>query len=211
MPPRPRLCPPSTRRLSLSPHLSSSTSSFRCFSSNCPPLSSRYRRFGDPLPSSPPQQQSNAAPPPNDPWSIIRKLPTSSRGGGSGAGGSPFSDIRYRATTLLKQPLVLVVLGGGGTYYVLHLEKVEETGRWRFMDVSPQTEKEMAKQSFQEVMNEFGGKVLRENHPDSKYVKRVVERLVESNGLKAGDDGDGDGDGKGWEVFVVKDDKTQNA
>ncbi|GAA5951077.1 hypothetical protein JCM3765_004674 [Sporobolomyces pararoseus] len=177
---------------------------------------SRYRRFGDPLPSQQ-QQHSNPTPIPtptrnnNDPWSIIRKLPTSSQRS-SGSEGSPFSEIRYRATTLLRQPLVLVILGGGGTYYVLHLEKVEETGRWRFMDVSQETEQEMAKQSFDQVMNEFGNKVLNKNHQDSKFVRKVVQRLVESNGLETHNDNDGQGGGgAGWEVFVVKDDKTQNA
>jgi predicted Zn-dependent protease len=77
------------------------------------------------------------------------------------------------------------------------------------MDVSPQTEQEMAQQSFQEVMQQYGGKVLGKNHPTSQYVREIVRRLVESNGLEA--DQQGTGSMNGWEVFVVKDDQTQNA
>ncbi|GAA5896253.1 M48 family metallopeptidase [Sporobolomyces salmoneus] len=188
---------------------SRSTSS-RSFTSSPSPILSRYQRFGDPPPSERPVPPSSAshASRPNDPWAIIRKLPTPSGGSRSSGGsrGSPFSDIRYRATTVLRQPLVLVLIGGGGAYYVFHLERVPETGRWRFMDVTPETEKEVAKQSFEEVMGQFGGKVLRENHPTTKYVREVVGRIIESNDLKTDEEG-----GKGWEVFVVKDDSTQNA
>ncbi|GAA6014884.1 hypothetical protein JCM11491_002148 [Sporobolomyces phaffii] len=174
-----------------------------------------YRRFGDPVRQSPPPPSSSSGP--NDPWAIIRSLPGGGGGGGNGSArnsrpgegrGSPFADVRYRAATLLKQPLVLVALGGGGAYYVVHLEQVPETGRWRFMDVSPATERDMASQGFADVMREYGDRVVPANHPHARLVRSVVERIVESNRLETGNEHQ---DGRGWEVFVVQDDQTQNA
>ncbi|GAA5875807.1 hypothetical protein JCM16303_004003 [Sporobolomyces ruberrimus] len=206
MTPAPRLLTPLLRSAWSSSNPPLRTSSTRFLSSSSSLLSrSPYRRFGDPARPDPPPEASSAAPQ-GDPWSIIRKLPTGSRRGGRGGGGSPFGDIKYRATTLLKQPLVLVLLAGGGSYYVIHLEQ-SPTGRWRFMDVDPQTEQEMAKQSYDEVMQQYGGRVLGNNSSTTKYVKEVVRRIVEGNGL----DADGNGGTNGWEVFVVQDDQTQNA
>jgi len=102
-------------------------------------------------------------------------------------------------------PVFLVLVAGGGTYYVLHLEKVPETGRWRFMDVSPDMEKEMGAQGLQEVMGEYGGKVLPDYHPTARHVQSVVKRLIRANGLedKLG------GDKEGWKTHVVKEDGTK--
>ena len=88
---------------------------------------------------------------------------------------------------------------------MLHLEKVPETGRWRFMDVSPDMEKEMGAQGLQEVMGEYGGKVLPDYHPTARHVQSVVKRLIRANGLedKLG------GDKEGWKTHVVKEDGTK--
>lgn len=101
--------------------------------------------------------------------------------------------------------MFLVLLGGAGGYYVFHLEKVPETGRWRFMDVSPSMEKQMGEQAFQETMGEFGRKVLPDYHPQARFVQGVVQRIIRANGLedKVG--------GPGWKTYVVKDDSTKNA
>jgi hypothetical protein len=40
--------------------------------------------------------------------------------------------------------IVIAVVVVGGTYYVVHLEQVPETGRWRFMDISPKYETKLA-------------------------------------------------------------------
>ncbi|BGP21417.1 metalloendopeptidase [Rhodotorula toruloides] len=98
--------------------------------------------------------------------------------------------------------------GGGRAsrgYYVFHLEKVPETGRWRFMDVSLAMEKQMGEQAFQETMGEFGRKVLPDSHPQARFVQGVVQRIIRANNLedKVG--------GMGWKTFVVKDDSTKNA
>ncbi|GAA5922115.1 M48 family metallopeptidase [Sporobolomyces koalae] len=158
---------------------------------------SAYRRFG--------QSQR----PTNNPWQIIEKLPTPNNR--SGSQGSRFSEVRYRATTLLKQPLVLVLIGGGGAYYVTHLEQVPESGRWRFMDTSEETEREMAVQSFNEVMQQYQRQILPESHPQSKYVTEIVRRIVESNDLQVDAKHSRSNAMNGWQVFVVQDDSTQNA
>lgn len=101
--------------------------------------------------------------------------------------------------------MFLVLVAGGATYYAVHLEQVPETGRWRFMDVSPDMEKEMGAQGLQEVMGEYGGKVLPDYHPTARHVQSVVKRLIRANGLedKLG------GDKEGWKTHVVKEDGTK--
>lgn len=71
------------------------------------------------------------------------------------------------------------------------------------MDVSPSQEEQMGKQGLAEVMGEYGGKVLPANHPASRQVRAVVQRIVEANGLEAGPEG--------WQTHVVADDSTKNA
>ena len=63
---------------------------------------------------------------------------------GAGGNGNPqwqnwrffrqFADPR-------TQMITVGLVGTGGAYYVYHLEKVQESGRWRFMDTSRETEK----------------------------------------------------------------------
>ena len=182
-------------RLTLERHATSFSTSSR------PLVANRYRRFGDP----PPQNE------PVDPWQIIEKLPPGrarrGRGRGGGGGGSRFADIKYRATTLLRQPVVVVLIAGGTTYYVYHLERVDETGRWRFMDVSPDVERQVAQQTLDEVLGEYGSRVLPRSDPTSRMVERVVDRIVRANEL----DRDRNGDTVDWKVHVVKDDNTRNA
>ncbi|GAA5981170.1 hypothetical protein JCM10908_004006 [Rhodotorula pacifica] len=142
---------------------------------------------------------------------IRRQQQQGGRGGALGGVTSPsyrhdprqgFSWHNFKA--YIRSPFFLILVAGGGTYYVLHLERVEETGRWRFMDVSPSMEVEMGEQAFQETIGEFGGKVLAEYHPQARQVQHVVKRIIQANGLE----------GKapsGWKTFVVKDDATKNA
>lgn len=96
-----------------------------------------------------------------------------------------------------------MILAGGGVYYIAHLERVERTGRLRFMDVSASTEQQMGAQSFNEVMGEYGNRVLPDRHPTARYVQDVVKRIVRANGLEAGPGG--------WETHVVADEGTRNA
>ncbi|PWZ00447.1 hypothetical protein BCV70DRAFT_199724 [Testicularia cyperi] len=94
----------------------------------------------------------------------------SNSGGSGGSGRSRFSS---------RPPiLILVLLGGAGVYYVVHLEKVPETGRWRFIDVSPEQEHEMGEQTFRQTLQEYRGKILPSSHPYSKQVRAVASRIV---------------------------------
>ncbi|TDL13621.1 hypothetical protein BD410DRAFT_873099, partial [Rickenella mellea] len=65
--------------------------------------------------------------------------------------------------------IVMVAVTGSLVYYVAHLEKVPETGRWRFMDVNPRIEATLAKQAHAELLNEFKGKILPPNHQVTLY------------------------------------------
>ncbi|TFY57182.1 hypothetical protein EVG20_g8641 [Dentipellis fragilis] len=89
---------------------------------------------------------------------------------------------RHDATTVAGRVLVgLVSLGG--LYYVAHLEQVPETGRWRFMDISPKFEAALAEASYEQCMNEFGRRVLPPYHPATVHVRRVAARILEANNL----------------------------
>jgi hypothetical protein len=69
----------------------------------------------------------------------------------------------------------------GGVYYVAHLEKTE-TGRYRFIDVSPTTEEAMGDQAAQEVMQQYGRQLLPPSDSRVRQVKRVVRRLLDASG-----------------------------
>jgi predicted Zn-dependent protease len=51
----------------------------------------------------------------------------------------------------------------------------------------------MAIQAYNEVMHQFGGRILPKSHPYSKFVRRVAQRLVNVSGME---------DMK-WEFYVV--------
>ncbi|GAA5866347.1 hypothetical protein JCM3774_006625 [Rhodotorula dairenensis] len=146
---------------------------------------------------------------------MIRRQQQGARGGGGLPSVLGSASSRYRHDprqgfswhnfkAYVRSPFFLILAGGGGMYYVLHLERVEETGRWRFMDVSPAMEVELGEQAFQETIGEYGRQVLPDYHPQARYVQGVVRRIIQANGLE----------GKapsGWKTFVVKDDGTKNA
>lgn len=63
------------------------------------------------------------------------------------------------------------------------LERVPETGRLRFMDLSPSAERQLGVQTFNETLREYKSLILPPSHPTSKYVERVAKRIVEGGGL----------------------------
>jgi len=71
-----------------------------------------------------------------------------------------------------------------GGYYVTHLEKVPISGRRRFMDVTPRQEEAMAVQAYNDIMFTYGRRILPPNHPYTRFVKRVGERLVRVSGME---------------------------
>ncbi|KAH9931736.1 hypothetical protein B0H21DRAFT_781031 [Amylocystis lapponica] len=143
----------------------------------------------------------------------------------------PFDMRKWDRTT----QVFAVVVVGGGVYYLSHLEQVPETGRWRFMDVNPKYETKLAKIAYEETLQEFKGRTLPENHPLTRHVRRVVNRILESNNLgvlRGSEPGlippasvtddlwapqlppedvlPGAG-GREWNLLVVNDDKVVNA
>ncbi|KIK36189.1 hypothetical protein CY34DRAFT_811477 [Suillus luteus UH-Slu-Lm8-n1] len=82
-----------------------------------------------------------------------------------------------------RMKIVIAIAALGGTYYVVHLEQVPETGRWRFMDISPKYETKLAQVAYDELLNEFRGKILPSNHSVTRHVQRVVSRILESSDL----------------------------
>lgn len=116
------------------------------------------------------------------------------------------------------------------------LEQVPETGRWRFMDISPNFEAKLEKASYASLLSEFEGKILPAHHPITHHVHRVVSDLLEASDLGAlssnnprkppvDDDGfwhddpfgtarphdSPGGSGKQWNLLVVDDPKIVNA
>ncbi|KDN41443.1 hypothetical protein K437DRAFT_226755 [Tilletiaria anomala UBC 951] len=105
----------------------------------------------------------------------LNGVPTRLGGGGSGQG--PFGRI---------PPVIFIIIGLGGGYYVMHLERVPQTGRLRFNDVSPTQEEQMGIESYKEMLRKYRGRILSPSHPYSQMVKRVAERIVraiESTGM----------------------------
>ncbi|RPB02226.1 hypothetical protein L873DRAFT_497058 [Choiromyces venosus 120613-1] len=94
-----------------------------------------------------------------------------------------------------------VVVFAGGTFYVYNLETVPVSGRRRFNFFSPEMEAQMAQQAYAEVKGSYQGQILSSYHPTTRYVKRVMDRLVPVSGLQD----------LNWEVFVIKDDSVKNA
>ncbi|KAL9626362.1 MAG: hypothetical protein Q9204_007365 [Flavoplaca sp. TL-2023a] len=79
------------------------------------------------------------------------------------------------------------------------MEQAPVTGRWRFVCVSEEYEAELGKISYQDVMQDYHGRLLRPDDPRHKMVGRVLERLLPNSGLK------------GDVEFHVIDDHEENA
>jgi len=110
----------------------------------------------------------------------------------------------YRAQYIWRnyQPIILVAGAGGGTFYFLNLEEVPVTHRRRFNIISPATEKKIMSGGYEEILQEFQGKILPSNHPYTQMVARVVERLLPSAGALTDDE---------WRVHVIDDPNQKNA
>ncbi|KZP00946.1 hypothetical protein CALVIDRAFT_475483 [Calocera viscosa TUFC12733] len=119
----------------------------------------------------------------------------------------------------------------------LSLEQVPQTGRYRFMDLSPQTEAEYAAESFKQIMQEVSPKLLPANHPLVRYCQNIAGRIVSAAGLGTvvpggthgvkperkmrwgsedmesadADFGSKMTDESIWEIFVINDADTPNA
>ena len=90
---------------------------------------------------------------------------------------------------------------GVGVFYYANLEEVPISGRRRFNCFSSQFEEQLGQQSMQAVLQEFRGRVLPPNHPQSKMVNRVLQRLIPASGMEH----------LHWEVRVIDDPDQINA
>ena len=112
--------------------------------------------------------------------------------------------------------------GAGVVWIIFHLEQVPETGRWRYMDTSERYELEAGAQAYRQTLEQYGRQILPPNHPTSKYVGRVAERIIAASGLprsssSAGGESHGAGQGRegrtkvDWSIHVVDDPNIMNA
>lgn len=100
---------------------------------------------------------------------------------------SRFPDQRQQSSSWLPRDpaarIAIYISIGGVLYYVAHLEQVPETGRWRFMDISPRLDSKLAQASYAELLTQFRGKILPADHPITRHVHRVVTDILETNNL----------------------------
>lgn len=61
----------------------------------------------------------------------------------------------------------------------LHEEKVPFTDRRRFIAMTAEMEETMSKEGYAQVMNQYRGKILPPNHPQVRFVKEVMGRLIQ--------------------------------
>lgn len=88
-----------------------------------------------------------------------------------------------------------------GVAYVYNLEEVPVSGRRRFNVISREFEKQLGEQQYQQVLQQFRGRLLSDGDPRTRQVKRVLERLIPNSGLP---------DDFEWKVHVI-DSKETNA
>lgn len=82
-----------------------------------------------------------------------------------------------------KPAVVLPLAVGCGIYFVAHLEQVPESGRWRFMNTSMETEAQVGEMASREIKHEFRDRILPPDHPLSVHVRRVTSRILKHSNL----------------------------
>lgn len=139
------------------------------------------------------------------------------RTSGGGASGRWSSNPRLT--------LVYWAAGLGTVWIVFHLDQVPETGRWRYLDTSEKMELAMGDQVYRQTLDEYRVKLLPPNHPTSRYVAKVAQRIImaselprheDSVGDMGGHEGSGETGGRRkekieWKVHVINDPNTLNA
>ncbi|KAH0366608.1 hypothetical protein KCU65_g5217, partial [Aureobasidium melanogenum] len=89
--------------------------------------------------------------------------------------------------------------GACGGFYIYNLEVVPVSGRRRFNIVSASTEQQSGQELYQQVVQEYQGRILPPSHPQHKLVQRVLNRLIPHSGLPA--------ETNNWEVHVIRDEQ----
>ncbi|KAJ2556751.1 metalloendopeptidase [Coemansia sp. RSA 1933] len=99
-----------------------------------------------------------------------------------------------------KQPLwqsrnFWYATGAGGVgcaaYYQAHIDE-SPTGRRRFINVSRGIEEYMGRQSYRQVMAQYGRQIVAQGSPMDVYVQRVARRVIAATGMEAK-----------WEIHVI--------
>ncbi|MBW0468289.1 hypothetical protein O181_008004 [Austropuccinia psidii MF-1] len=120
-------------------------------------------------------------------------------------------------------PWIWLVGTFGGTYYISHLEKIELTGRWRFMDTSIEAELAAGEEMYLQILSEYRSKLLPQNHPTSRLVAQVAYHIIQASGLSktkqsSGQFGwshseltEGSPSVTDWKVHVIDEPRIQNA
>ena len=110
--------------------------------------------------------------------------------------------IRYLWSTSPNFRYGIFAVGAGGAIFVTYnLERVPLSGRLRFNCVTEKFERRTSYSMYQMVMSMYGRKILPPDHPDSRMVQRVLDRLIPASGLSS----------EGWEVKVIGDKEQKNA
>ncbi|PLW09664.1 hypothetical protein PCASD_18411 [Puccinia coronata f. sp. avenae] len=140
--------------------------------------------------------------------------------------------VNYNPPNFTYLPPWLWLLGAaGGFYYLDHLEKVELTGRWRFMDTSVESEIETGEQVYIQTLSQFQSKLLHPAHPTSVFITGVAHKIIRASQLSSRDpaqlvEHSSDNDHlnlpnattsshmgllSNWKIHVIDDPKIQNA
>jgi hypothetical protein len=67
--------------------------------------------------------------------------------------------------------------------YFNSLERVPETGRWRFMDIGPSFEASIAEGRHDALLSEYGKQILPPEHSITQHVRNIVTKILEANDL----------------------------
>ncbi|KEF59892.1 uncharacterized protein A1O9_04740 [Exophiala aquamarina CBS 119918] len=125
---------------------------------------------------------------------------------GKGQQGQQWSNFGpvYRLQYVWRNYRTFVVVAGtgGGIFYVANLEEVPITHRRRFNIISPATEKSLGAEGYSQILQQYQGKILPADHPVTRMVAKVVERLLPATGGLANDE---------WRVHVIDSPEEQNA
>ncbi|KAJ5090292.1 hypothetical protein N7532_008976 [Penicillium argentinense] len=116
---------------------------------------------------------------------------------GSSGAGSFFSTLIQKSK---PQHFVVIGLGISGIY-LYNTDVVEMTGRRRFNVVSHEQELKMGAETYREILATERGKILPEDHPLTRMVDRVLQRLIPEAPIP----------GANWKVHVINDPDQANA
>ncbi|KAG8915459.1 hypothetical protein FRC01_003650 [Tulasnella sp. 417] len=91
----------------------------------------------------------------------------------------PFKDGQWDT----RSKILVGLSVAGGLYFLYHLERVEETGRLRFIDVSPEQEREYGRLADEDALEEYAGKILPACHPLACRITEIASRIITAANL----------------------------